>query len=137
MKPMLLTLILLGTFSSACDRPECTNTNLIFEQNEPNSQIYKNELAQQLNVVDRNKLRYWLKKYEKQDAVEYLYFNIQGDSLCAEMMLTVNEWERLEGVQQKRGHSYIGAEFTRLEFDIQQDTLQTAFIYQNFGRIID
>lgn len=121
----------------ACDRPACTNANPIFDQNEPTSKVYKEELAKQIQLVDANKLKYWLAKYETQEEEEFLHFYVQGEGVCAQIVLTMKEWDRLENVRNAKGKSYIGAEFTNLVFDIQQDTRQTAFVYKDFGRIID
>lgn len=121
----------------ACDRPACTNANPIFDQNEPSSKIYKDELVKQIKLVEANKLKYWLAKYEKEQGAEFLHFHVQGEGLCAQMVLTMNQWNKLENVRKLKGKSYIGAEFTNLVFDIQQDTKQTAFVYKDTGRIID
>ena len=49
-------LVLLLICLISCDRPECNNENSIFETNEPNSKIYKDELVNQLNRIDKSKL---------------------------------------------------------------------------------
>lgn len=121
----------------SCDRPECKNENIIFETNEPNSKTYKDELVNQLNKIDQSKLTYWLKKYDKQHGKESLYFNIQGDGLCAILQLTVNDWNKLEDVRERKGVGRRGAEFTNLKFKINQDSLSTDFIYVTYDRLID
>lgn len=120
-----------------CDRPKCTNYNPIFEQNQPYSQIYKGELAKRLKEVDQTKLRYWLQKYEERNGKEYLYFYVQGDGLCAKIMLTMNSWERLEDLRKVKGESYRGAKFTELKYEIKQSTDNTEFIYKSYREIID
>lgn len=125
------------TLSISCDRPECTNENPIFDTNEPNSKIYKEELAQQLAQVDESELRYWFQKYEDKEGIESLYFYVQSDSLCAVLYLTMNHWEKLERVREKKGVGRRGAEFTNLSYEIVQDSLSTRFIYNTFDRIID
>jgi len=121
----------------ACDRPECKNENPIFEANEPDSKVYKDELVNQLKEVDPSKLTYWLKEYDDQNGVESLYFNIQGDGLCAILHLTVNDWNKLENVRERKGVGRRGAEFTNLKFKIKQDSLSTEFIYISYDRLID
>jgi hypothetical protein len=120
-----------------CDRPKCTNDNPIFEQNQPESQIYKEELAKCLKEVDQTKLRYWLQKYEEKNGNEYLYFYVQGDGLCARIMLTMNNWERLEDLRKVKGMGYINAKFTKLQYEIRQSTDKTEFIYKSYHEIID
>ena len=121
----------------ACDRPECINNNLVFDLYAPNSKIYKDELVKRLQDIDQNKLTYWLKKYETVKETEQLYFYIQGDNLCAQLVLTMNHWNKLERVKAKKGVSFRGAQFTDLEFDIYQDSSSTDFVYRTYDRIID
>lgn len=121
----------------SCDRPECKNENSIFETNDPNSKPYKDELVNRLKEVDPSKLTYWLKKYDDQNGVESLYFNIQGDGLCAILHLTVNDWNKLENVRARKGVGRRGTEFTNLKFKIKQDLLSTVFIYISYDRLID
>lgn len=128
-------IVIVGFMS--CDRPQCTNENPVFETNQPDSKVYKDELVKQLQSVDPTKLTFWLHKYEQKDGQEFLYFHIQGDGLCAKIILTMNQWNKLEDVRQKKGVSYRGAKFTNLKFDIHQDSLTTDFIYQTFNQIID
>ncbi len=131
----ILLILLLGFIS--CDRPECNNENPLFENNKPESQVYKDELVKELKNTDQTKLTYWLQKYEERNGNEFLYFHIQGDGLCAIIILTMNEWEKLENVRTKKGISYRGAEFTNLKFEIRKDSLSTEFIYKTFDKIID
>jgi hypothetical protein len=121
----------------ACDRPECANQNPIFENHEPDSKLYKDELVTQLERVDQSKLRYWLKNYNEQDGEESLFFYIQGDGLCAILHLNMNHWNKLEQVRTKKGVGRRGAEFTNLKFSIISDSLSTKFIYSSYDRLID
>jgi len=131
------TLLILFIGIVSCNRPECTNENSIFENNSPESGIYKDELISQLKTMDQSKLTYWLQKYEENNEKEFLYFNIQGDELCAILVLTVNNWAKLENIKEKKGVSYRGAEFTDLKFTVIKDSVSTEFIYTSFDRIID
>lgn len=121
----------------SCDRPRCNNKNLIFETFEPNSKKYKDELVAQLNSVDSSQLAYWLQKYDNQNGKETLYFNIQGDGLCAVLHLSVNHWDKLEHIRERKGIGRRGAEFTNLKFQIYQDSSSTDFVYISYDRLID
>ena len=121
----------------SCDRPRCNNKNLIFETFEPNSKKYKDELVAQLNSVDSSQLTYWLQKYDNQNGKETLYFNIQGDGLCAILHLSVNHWNKLEHIRERKGIGRRGAEFTNLKFQIYQDSSSTDFVYISYDRLID
>ncbi|MEO9484159.1 MAG: hypothetical protein ABJG47_11960 [Ekhidna sp.] len=132
-----ITLTVFTLVFISCERPDCANTNSIFENSTPESSEYKAELVQQLQSTDQAKLTYWLQKYETRNGKEYLSFYIQGDGLCAILDLTMNHWTKLGDVREKKGVTYRGAEFTNLKFDIVEDSSTTEFIYQSFDHIID
>ena len=132
---ILLYNSLLGFIS--CDRTDCKNTNPTFENNLPDSKVYKDELVKQLNNSNQSKLTYWLQKYDEQNGKESLFFYIQGDRLCAILHLTISNWNKLENVRERKGIGTQGAEFTNLKFKIIKNSVSTEFVYQTFDRIID
>lgn len=136
-KSASLSIVISLFLMMSCDRPVCESDNDIFNTYEPNTKIYKDELVAQLNTIDNSQLRYWLKSYNKDNGEETLYFNIQGDNLCAILHLTMTHWDKLERVREKKGVGRRGAEFTNLTFEINQDSLETKFIYKSFDRLID
>ena len=121
----------------SCDRTVCESDNSIFNTLEPKTKIYKDELVKQLTLADKGQLRYWLKSFNDDDGIESLYFYIQGDNLCAILHLTMNHWDRLERVREKKGIGRRGAEFTNLKFKIHQDSSNTKFVFESFDKIID
>ena len=121
----------------SCDRPQCTNKNIIFKTNTPNSKKYKDELVTQLNKVRDSKLTYWPQKYDEQNGKETLYFNIQGVGLCAILHLTINHWNTLENVRETKAVGRRGTEFTNLKFKIKQDSISTEFVFVSYDRLID
>jgi hypothetical protein len=132
----VILLSLIVVFIS-CDRPECKNTNPLFDNYSPDSREYKTELVKQLKNIDKLKLSYWFKEYVESNGQELLFFNIQGDGLCAVIVLNVEQWSKLEELRQKKGVSFRGAEFKNLKFDIQQESSNVNFIFRDFDRIID
>jgi len=116
----LLTLIALAAFFIACDRPDCKNTNPLFDRYSPDSREYKAELLRQLEIVDKAKLTYWFNQYIESDGQEQLFFNVQGDGLCAIIVINVKEWGKLKELRQKQGAGFRGAEFRNLQFDIKK-----------------
>lgn len=130
---LLLVLVLIAS----CDRPDCTNENPIFDNYNPNSKIYKDELVYQLKKIDQSKLTYWFKKYDKRGKDETLYFNIQSDEICAILHLNVDNWTKLEDIRVRKGVGRRGAELTNLKFRIEQDTTSTKFIYETYDILID
>ena len=133
----LFAFLCLALLFGACDRPECKNTNPVFDQYLPDTEEYKAELAKQLGPIARSQLRYWFREYNNTSGQELLYFNIQGEGLCANIVLSVEQWDKLKLLRQKKGISYRGAEFKNLQFDIRQDSLKTEFILNDFTKIID
>lgn len=121
----------------ACDRPECENTNAIFDTHAPHTAIYKAELAQQLQTVNSDKLRYWLQKYENTQHTESLYFYVQGDGLCAVLHMTMTQWQQMEAIRANKAVGRRGAEFIGLEYDIVTNNNETQFIYKRFNHLLD
>jgi hypothetical protein len=121
----------------ACDRPKCSNTNTVFDTFAPNSTPYKAELAKQMRQLDASKLTYWLKDYEESDGKTYLNCYVQGDGLCAILQMSVEQWDKLEGVKNDKGRSYKGAEFRNLAFDIAEKDGNIEFLYRKLDKIID
>lgn len=131
----VLTLNML--YVTSCDRPKCNNTNPIFDDYAPNTEIYKNELAQRLEKIDRKELTYWFQKYDDKNTSDALYFHIQNEDLCAVLHLHLAHWEKLENLRNTKGVGYRGAEFINLQFHVIKDANSTKFVYSTFDRIID
>ncbi len=133
----IFALIAIIILFHSCDRPACKNLNPIFDKYSPYSKEYKAELVKQLGKTERTKLTYWFKEYITLNGEEFLLFDIQGNGLCAVIVLKVEQGSKLEQVRQKKGISFRGAEFTNLKFDILQDSTEIKFIFENFDEIID
>ncbi len=141
---LLVSFFLLVILVSCNHKPDCSNSNELFIKYSPKDTEYKDELVIQLENIDKNKLRYWVKEYAERGNEEFIYFDIQGDGLCAiiEINMTIEKHDLLtnslyNGVESK--HNDIGStrtsiEFFDLEFDILQDSLQTEFIFRDFRR---
>lgn len=136
-KHLLSVLCIALLVLASCDRPECNNSNSIFDTNVPNSEIYKAELAKQLKRIDTSNLRYWLQKYENDQDVESLYFYVQSEDLCAVMHMSMPHWTQLERLRQKQGIGRRGAEFVNLQYDIVINKDNTQFFYKGFDSMID
>ena len=136
LRQILLLVFFFVSFIS-CDRPVCKNTNPIFDDYQPVSKEYKMELIKQLSVVDKSELRYWLKEYTEYENEVQLHFYIQSKELCAVLVLNVEQWNKLEQLRETKGKGHFNAEFTNLQFDIVQDSLNPKFIYRDFSKIID
>lgn len=133
-----LTVFCLLTFIASCDRPVCKNTNPIFDKYSPDAKEYKDELAKQLTTVDRSKLTYWMDTYQENNDAKLINVHIQGDGLCAKIVLTINDSDKgIEGIIKTKGMGYRGAELEDLKFDIKQDSTSTEFVFQEISGIVD
>lgn len=124
-------------FFASCDRPDCTNTNPVFDSHGVETIAYKRELASEIERIGMDNLSYWLSDYTSENGKEFITVNIQGEGLCALGMLQVNDWTHIEGIKKTEGVSYRGAELKGLVFDIIDDGSSIDFIYQNIDRIVD
>lgn len=133
-----LTVVFLLTFIISCDRPVCKNTNTIFDKYSPDTKEYKDELVKQLAKVNKSKLSYWIDTYQEVNNSEYIHAHIQGDGLCAKIVLVVNGADKgIEGIIKTKGMGYRGAELEDLKFEIKQDSTSTEFIFQEISGIVD
>ncbi|WP_264521362.1 hypothetical protein [Flavobacterium sp. N1994] len=133
-----LSVLYLLAFLLSCDRPVCKNTNPIFDKYTPDTKEYKNELGKQLAKVDTSQLSYWMDKYQEKNKAPYLWVYIQGDGLCAEVVLKVNDSHKgIEGILENKGKGYGGAELKNLKFDIKQDSIKTEFSFKEISGIVD
>lgn len=123
---------------AGCDRPVCKNTNPVFDHYAPESKTYKDELIKQLTKVDRSKLSFWMESYSETKNSKQICANIQGDGLCAKIVLEVSTSRKgIEDLIKRKGASYSGAEFENLKFEIRHDSITTQFIFQEISGIVD
>jgi hypothetical protein len=111
--------------------------NPVFDQYIAGEKIYNDELIQRINMIDKSNLRYWFKDYRVKNGQEEICFYIQGDGLCAEIVMKVNNWSQLEALRKVKGNTYHGAEFTGLKYDLISDSGKTEFIFMSYTSIID
>jgi hypothetical protein len=133
----ILILSTLIIFLASCDRPDCKNTNSVFDSNGLETDVYKQELIQEMDRIGKSNLTYWLSSYTEQNEKEFITVNIQGDGLCAKGLLQVNDWKNIEGIKRTKGVSYRGAQLKGLTFDIITNGESIDFIYNSIERIVD
>lgn len=132
---LILTAFLI--FLGSCGRPDCKNTNSVFESNDIESKVYKKELAKEIKRIGKNNLTYWLSSYSVQNEQEFITVNIQGEGLCAKGLLQVNDWKNMEGIKRTKGVSYKGAQLKGLTFEILTNGESIDFIYKSIEGIVD
>jgi hypothetical protein len=124
--------------TASCHRPACENTNSILNNYAPEAKEYKDELLNQLSQVDKSKLTYWMETYQKNNNSEYMGVRIQGDGLCAEIVLLIkNSKKGIENIVEHEGMGYMGAELKELKFSINQDSAKTKFVFQEVSNVVD
>ena len=134
----ILTILGFTLLTVGCNRPACKNTNPIFDKYSPDTKEYKDELVKQLAKVDKSKLTFWMDTYQEDNNSKYINAHIQGDELCAKIVITVNDSDKgIEGILKNKGMSYSGAELSDLKFDIKQDSVSTVFIFREVSGIVD
>ena len=124
-------------FLASCNRPDCENTNSIFDSNSLETNVYKEELVKEMDRIGKENLTYWLSNYVEQNGKEFITVNIQGDGLCAKGLLQVNDWTNIEGIKKTKGVSYNGAQLKGLTFDVITNEESIDFIYKNLESIVD
>ena len=135
-----LSILILSSFVflfAACDRPECKNTNPIFDSNGIETNIYKKELIKEIERIGKENLTYWLSEYSERNGQEYITVHIQGAELCAKGTISVTEWKNMSGIKKTKGKSYHGAELQDLNFDIIYEGESITFVFKSLGAIID
>ncbi|MBR2647265.1 MAG: hypothetical protein IKD55_00350 [Sediminibacterium sp.] len=140
MKNLTIILTIFGflILTVSCEQPKCKNTNLIFDKYSPYTKQYKDELVKQLINIDKSKLTYWMDEYQEIDNSQNICANIQGDGLCAKIVLVVRGSDKgIQGILNAKGKGYRGAELKDLKFDIKQDNLSTEFVFKEISRVID
>lgn len=121
-----------------CNRPKCNNTNPIFNKFLPDTKEYKDELVTELEKVDKTKLTYWMDNYQEIGNSQFIFINIQGDGLCAKIVLTIDSSKKgIELLIKNKGDGYIGAELKNLKFNIKKESMSTEFIFEEISGIID
>ena len=135
---MLRVILFFLTFFliAACNRPECKNTNPIFENYKPTDQEYKAELVKQIHLSDPAKVHYWIDRYKEINKKPFMSVNVQGDGLCATMMIDLKNPNKLKHFKNVRGLSYSGAEIKGLQYYTDSSTGVYNFIFEE-GKISD
>lgn len=124
------------TLVISCNKPNCKNTNPIFEKFLPESDEYKHELANQIKVIGFENLNYWFDKYSKKNNQESIEIYVQGDSLCAKAILEVKDWSKLKNLR-KEVNGYNGAKLIGLRMRIESVGIKTNFIFEDIDNIED
>ncbi|WP_276134441.1 hypothetical protein [Polluticoccus soli] len=130
-------ILFLVIFISSCDRPECKNTNPIIAQQPFHTTEYKTELASLIKEKGAENLDYWLAYYYRQDGKDYATVYVQGDGVCAIMLMDITHGQGWQNFKKAQGVSYNGARLIDLHYRIEQNGLQTNFVFEKMRMILD
>ncbi len=133
--PSILFVFVLSV--SACTNYNVVNKEPIFNDFKPETAEYKDKLAE---IIQNNpdELTYIFNRYFQADGNDYLEITVNGDdtSATAMVLVTANR-EGIEGIIEKKGKGYGGAELYGLQLDIIKKPTGAQFIYKNVDLIID
>jgi hypothetical protein len=121
---------------NSCSKPECKNSNPVFNTFSLDTKEYRIELAKQIRNIGAENLSYWFNGYLKKGAAEYIIVSIQGKDLCAAAEILVSDWGKVSGMR-KEVSGYEGSELKGLDFEIVQDSTGTSFVFKDIDQIID
>lgn len=135
-KHLIIPCLLLLCYTS-CDRPECVNERLIFNQYKYTDIEYKRELARLIDSIGIDNFDYWIKRYHKDGDRDYMDFYIQSANVCAIGVLDITGAERLSQYIGVGGMSYAGAGLSGLKYTIEQTDTSVDFIFNDVSWIQD
>lgn len=118
-----------------CDRPQCRNTNPVFDKFTPGSREYRAELVSQLRKADPHRLNYWMDDVQIINSKRYLEVHVQGGDLCAKALLDIGDWKKELSPGSMIG--YKGAELTGLQYEVINDSTGPWLRMVKVERIID
>ena len=132
-KRILISSLIVCTIS--CGRPECRNNNTILDQFNYDSKEYKTELANQMQNIGKENLRYWYEKAYDKDGKYFVLIYIQGNGLCAAGEIQITDKSKFKAFRPKSGYS--GSELKGVVLNTVQDSSGINFVLVSIDRIID
>ncbi len=110
----------------------------IFDSKDAKSKEYQTAIQSLLKENKVNDVSYYFWSLEKIKNEDYMMVKCKADSLCAFLLLKINNnWEKLEQVKKVNGNGYQHAELKGLKWDIVVSDSIQYFYYKSLDRIID
>ena len=134
--PLILLSLFFG-FSTDYVGPQCYNSNKIFRDNLPKSDVYVDELVKHFTQAGTDNLYYRFAHYYREDNRDYIVLKAIGKGFCGFFSLDITNSKRLENLIKVKGISYNGSMWKDLKFDIVADKSDTRFIFKSVDRIVD
>lgn len=136
MKKLLLVGSLL-VLLAACDRPECKNSNPIFDQYTYETFEYKHELVKEMSRIGPENISYRFDAYLEEEEQGYILVNMQLKNLCTKALIRVDDWSAMSGIKKNKGVSYRGAQLKGLAFNIIKSDKKIDFVFSHIDNVVD
>ena len=121
----------------SCSYIPVVNKEPIFNNYKPESKEYRNKLAGIIRS-NSNDLTYVFERYIQKNGSDYLEIKVYGDEIAAAAMVLVEQKRNgVNGIIEKKGVSYSGAELYGLELDIIDTPNGATFVFNDLDFIID
>ena len=138
---MLRTKILISLFFCliiiSCSYIPVVNKEPVFTNFKPDSKEYRNKLAQIIRS-NPDDLTYVFEKYIQKSGSDYLEIKVYGDDIAATAMVLVEQKRSgVNGIIEKKGIAYGGAELYGLELEVIDSPNGDTFVFKDLDFIID
>lgn len=134
---LILSVLLISL--SSCDyyskKPECTNKDSFFDNNDPMTETYQEKVKDVLKITIPEDFRYFFKTFTG-DNNEYLMVNMRNDEYCFDAKILVENWDKLAGMRKKNGKSY-PEELYNLKWKLEKSGESENIVYLDMNKIID
>lgn len=115
---------------------ECVSEGRLTENGDPlnsdNQQILREEIR---NSTPEN-FRYYFKTFVEEASKTYMITNFRNDSLCFDIKILVDKWDRLAGMRRTNGKGYPN-ELYNLKWEIKNRNGREEVVYLDMHKIID
>lgn len=122
-------------FLMSCDARIAENKEPVFDHFKPESQEYKNKLAE-LITNKKEDFSYVFWKYIDNETVEII---VSGNNFAANCTLKVYDWKGIENIKETKGGGYRYAELDGLQLEVRDSGSPKGktFVYKNVDSVID
>ena len=136
---LLICIALCFGFFSDFPGPECHNSNKIFANNPPGSEVYNRELIRVFSKFGTDNLYYRTVLYIHEDGKHYMKVKAIGKGFCVEFPLDITNSKdsQFAHVIKIKGFGYNGLLLKGLKFDLINSKSGVEFIFRDLERIID
>jgi len=133
---MVFSFLLFLTLIS-CSYIPVVNKEPVFTNFKPESKEYRNKLAEIIRS-NPDDLTYVFEKYQHTNGFDFLEIKVYGDAIAATAMVLVEQkGNSVDGIIEKKGVSYGGAELYGLELEVIDAPNGATFVYKDLDFIID